>query len=377
MNAHHLLKPLATATLITTALLTTNVLAQDDMAVKITPELASIEVQHGDEMVTVMRNQDQKATVDPNFAPTSRKCPPFCINPMQLAPGVETIGELEMLDYLKRVSDGDDSVLVIDSRTTDWVKRGTIPGSVNIPWTSLNPAKGADPFSIADILEGDFGRERGAGCSRLPVDDRHQLHAGVRREAPQHDVPRSGGRRREGAGLQAVVPYAPGVAREAGHRHATRQLLEVGDHDREPAGVGRAGLIGHPDREGGAAPARGGAGDGTGRREAQPRRKPPARHGPAVRPRSPGGGQLRRVRRPCVPRRLRLDADGIDGGGGASGYGTAETGTIAAAASGVSTPTARCGPRLPFWPRSPARSRPGEPPRCRGQRPARSPPCAG
>jgi len=128
----------------------------DDVVVKITPEVASVEVTHNGKKATIMRNQDQKNTVNAAFAKTSRKCPPFCIQPATLAPGVETIGELEMLDYLAKINAGDSSILVIDSRTPDWVKKGTIPGSVNIPWTSLNPAQGADPMSIAEIMEGRF-----------------------------------------------------------------------------------------------------------------------------------------------------------------------------------------------------------------------------
>ncbi|MEM7292621.1 MAG: rhodanese-like domain-containing protein, partial [Pseudomonadota bacterium] len=81
---------------------------------------------------------------------------PFCVQPMSLAPGVETIGEQEILSYLKTMSDGDDSILVIDSRTPDWVAKGTIPGAINIPWTALNPAKGADPISIGEIMEDQF-----------------------------------------------------------------------------------------------------------------------------------------------------------------------------------------------------------------------------
>ena len=50
---------------------------------------------------------------------------------------------------------GDDSILVIDSRTPDWVKRGTIPGAINIPWTTLNISK-SDPFTIVDTLEKHF-----------------------------------------------------------------------------------------------------------------------------------------------------------------------------------------------------------------------------
>jgi len=124
--------------------------------VNITPDIESVTVKHGASDVSIMRNQNQKNTINPAFAKTSRKCPPFCIQPATLAPGVETIAELEMLDYLKRKSEGDDSIVVVDSRTPDWVAKGTIPGAINIPWTSLNPAKGADPISIGEILEGRF-----------------------------------------------------------------------------------------------------------------------------------------------------------------------------------------------------------------------------
>jgi len=140
--------------------LSTNVVIAEDMAVKITPSMGSVKVMHNGKHVTIMRDQNQKATVIPDFAKTSRKCPPFCIQPMQLAPGVETIGEVEMLDYLQQMSKGDKSILVVDSRTPDWVKKGTIPGAVNIPWTNLNPDKGASPIQIGDILENKFGAKR-------------------------------------------------------------------------------------------------------------------------------------------------------------------------------------------------------------------------
>ncbi len=137
------------------------VAADDKIAVKITPELAKIKVIHNGKSVTIMRDQNQKATVSKDFAKTSRKCPPFCIQPAKLAPGVETIGEVEMLDYLNRkYNKGDDSILIVDSRTPNWVKKGTIPGSVNIPWTKLNPAKGADPLSMSDIMEKQFGAKQ-------------------------------------------------------------------------------------------------------------------------------------------------------------------------------------------------------------------------
>ena len=128
-----------------------------DIAVGITRSMDKFEGTLNGEKVTIMRNQNQAATVNPAFAKTSRKCPPFCIQPGQLAAGVETIGELEIIEYIKKMAAGDDSILLIDSRTPDWVAKGTIPGAVNIPWTKLNPAKGADPISISELFTGRFG----------------------------------------------------------------------------------------------------------------------------------------------------------------------------------------------------------------------------
>lgn len=146
--------------LFSTTVLALGLLAQPayaaELKVKITPEIGSVNVKHNGKTVTIKRNQNNDNKVADDFAKTSRNCPPFCIQPMALAPGVETIGEVEMLDYLKKASSGDKSILVIDSRTPDWVKRGTIPGSVNIPWVKLNPARGASPFEIVDILTGQF-----------------------------------------------------------------------------------------------------------------------------------------------------------------------------------------------------------------------------
>lgn len=160
------MKPLLAAMLptmaLTLGLATGQALAADEPKVKITPEMASVEVLHEGKKMSIARNQDAKNTVKVDFAKTSRDCPPFCIQPGTLAPGVETIGELEVLDYLKRIAAGDDTIMVIDSRTPDWVEKGTIPGSVNIPWDKLNAAK-SDPFTIADILENQLGARNQEG----------------------------------------------------------------------------------------------------------------------------------------------------------------------------------------------------------------------
>jgi rhodanese-related sulfurtransferase len=103
---------------------------------KITPSMESVQVKHNGKDITIRREGDDLKSGP--YSKTVRGCPPFCIQPMQVVPGVETIGELEVLGYLKRMSNGDLTVLVVDSRTPDWVRRGTIPGSVNIPWNKIN-----------------------------------------------------------------------------------------------------------------------------------------------------------------------------------------------------------------------------------------------
>jgi len=111
--------------------------------------------------VRIQRNQNTDNRINDAFSRTSRKCPPFCIQPMSLAPRVETIGERQMLDYLKRKGDGDDSIVVIDSRGADWVKRGSIPGAINLHWKKLTLKHGSEE-EIAEIFEDKFGVQRTA-----------------------------------------------------------------------------------------------------------------------------------------------------------------------------------------------------------------------
>lgn len=131
-----------------------------ETGVNITPQLAGIDVKNAGRPVRIERNQDQTNTITPDFQRTSRRCPPFCIQPMQMPEGVETIGEIEMLDYLRRQAEGDDSILIIDSRGPSWLEKGTIPGSVNIHYKRLS-RRASEESEIAEILQKQFGAERG------------------------------------------------------------------------------------------------------------------------------------------------------------------------------------------------------------------------
>jgi rhodanese-related sulfurtransferase len=141
-----------------------------DYPVGITADTMSVTVRAADgSEVEILRNQDNSATIDPDFAKTSRPCPPFCIQPDRIG-AVESIFENAMLDYLVRQGRGED-VLVIDSRTPDWVTRGTIPGATNIPWTRLNPKQGATTAGIIDIMTNRFGVKLADGAGEIEVDE--------------------------------------------------------------------------------------------------------------------------------------------------------------------------------------------------------------
>jgi len=135
----------------------------------ITPEIGSIPVIHKGERIIIKRERQLDPTILSLFNNVARPCPPFCVQPMLVAPNVETIGELELLDYLQQINTG--SVLVIDSRLTSWVNKGTIPGSIHIPWTSLVRSEGATLKSTLDIFIQQFSVEIVEGKNAGNVSD--------------------------------------------------------------------------------------------------------------------------------------------------------------------------------------------------------------
>ena len=80
------------------AVLSFNVQAENK-PVGIAADLMLVTVTHNGQAVEIIRNQGNSNTVMSAFAKTSRPCPPFCMPPMSLAPGVETLRGLEVLDY--------------------------------------------------------------------------------------------------------------------------------------------------------------------------------------------------------------------------------------------------------------------------------------
>jgi len=147
MNLHNLL--IKSILIIVGLLFLTNAQA---LKVNITKEIDSVTVNHNGKSITVQRNQDNNATIDPAYAKTSRNCPPFCAQPMSAAEGVRTVGEVEVVSFMgQSLQDG--SGFIVDARTPDWFKKGTIPGSINVPFTLLDTRFGANELTIEETLE--------------------------------------------------------------------------------------------------------------------------------------------------------------------------------------------------------------------------------
>lgn len=120
------------------------------VGVKITENKSYSTVHDGSELIKISRIQDTSNVIDATFAKTSRPCPPFCINPLSLDERVQTVAELEVIKFMETQLYRGDGVL-IDTRPQNSYKQGTIPGSVNIPFTLFE--KEATSVEMAEVFE--------------------------------------------------------------------------------------------------------------------------------------------------------------------------------------------------------------------------------
>ncbi len=147
--------------------------------VGITKDMPTATVETGNGPVEIQRIQDTDHEVTGEWARTSRPCPNFCVQPMSAAEGVATIGELELIAMLQ-----DPEAVVIDSRTTEWFEGGTIPGSINIPYTFVIDELGT--LGCEPDFEGwDCSNARevalfcnGIWCGQSPTAIRNMIEAG-------------------------------------------------------------------------------------------------------------------------------------------------------------------------------------------------------
>lgn len=75
---------------------------------------------------------------------------PGAITPMKINDKVQTIGEIEVINFIED-SQEDDNKLLIDARTSDWFLQMTLPTAENIPFMHFDKNKYPDDFY--DVLE--------------------------------------------------------------------------------------------------------------------------------------------------------------------------------------------------------------------------------
>ena len=148
--------------------------------VGIARDTMSVVVETNEGPVEIMRNQDPEARLGEPWTKTSRPCPNFCIQPMIPAPGVTTIGELEVLEFL-RTSTG----VLVDGRVRTEYEEGTIPGAISVPYTEAADRLGEFGCEVdfdGWICEGDIPNVvlfcNGPWCGQSPTAARRMIEAG-------------------------------------------------------------------------------------------------------------------------------------------------------------------------------------------------------
>ncbi len=103
--------------------------------VKITPEMSYIYVYHKGKAVKVHRIQDTKNKLTGEYASTYR--PNQDIQPIKMHKDIQTIGEVELLHFMKNKVNKKKGLLV-DLRPKKAYKKESIPSAVNIPSKTKN-----------------------------------------------------------------------------------------------------------------------------------------------------------------------------------------------------------------------------------------------
>ncbi|MFA7632735.1 MAG: rhodanese-like domain-containing protein [Thiohalomonadaceae bacterium] len=136
------------------------------LEIKITEGLETVTVQHQGKPFVIQRGQDPSHVIDPSWGKTARKCPPFCLQPAIPIPGIHAVGELESLDFMEKFVNTGTGVL-IDSRLPSWYLAGTIPGSINIPFTVFGEIPTDDDVTKALKMLGAVRRPNVGGLRRI------------------------------------------------------------------------------------------------------------------------------------------------------------------------------------------------------------------
>jgi len=124
--------------------------------VKITPDISYIYVYHKGKVVKVHRIQDTRHKLTGEYAKTYR--PGQYIQPIRLIKGVATIGEVEVIKFMKEKVNKKKG-LIIDARSRELYTKESIPSALNIP-SNIGENREA-----MDKIFQSLGMKRGIGGS--------------------------------------------------------------------------------------------------------------------------------------------------------------------------------------------------------------------
>jgi rhodanese-related sulfurtransferase len=122
-----MLRNIRSALLIVGLCVATQATAQD---VKITQDMGARTIEIAGQTITISRVQNQENVLTGE--------------PEVVADGVQTLGELEVMDFLE-AKVGQGLGILVDSRVPAWYQKGSVPGAINIPDSTLhkvNPYRG-------------------------------------------------------------------------------------------------------------------------------------------------------------------------------------------------------------------------------------------
>ena len=116
--------------------------------VKITSDISYVLIYHKGKAVKIHRIQDTKHRLTGDYAKISRPCPGQCIQPISMGDDIETIGEIEVVKFIKEKVNPSKG-LVIDVREKSLYDKETIPSAVNIPYSIHDNSEALDSLFVA------------------------------------------------------------------------------------------------------------------------------------------------------------------------------------------------------------------------------------
>jgi len=144
--------------LLTLTLSTIFAQSEDDTLIKITPNISCVFIRDSGKEIEIKRVQDPENRLTDDYVKTSRPCPPFCIQPIKVNPDIDTIAELEVLNFMQNKMMTNKGLL-IDARLKSWFELETIPSSINLPFSKIANRKKEEITHIFKLLGMQVGKK--------------------------------------------------------------------------------------------------------------------------------------------------------------------------------------------------------------------------